>query len=118
MAKKKVVVEEPAKESKETYAEHMAKWESKAEKKEAAKEEAKDPMYDDVELLNDSPYTFKIGRKEILPGKNIIKRHQVDSVREMMFKKRYADLRVTQGKSYLTEKLAGNVLSVKEVEKL
>lgn len=77
----------------------------------------KDPLYDDVELHNDSPYVFKIGRKEILPGKNIVKRHQVDSIREMMYRKRYADMRVAQGKNYLTEKLAGNVLVIKEVDR-
>lgn len=77
---------------------------------------AQDPMYDDIEVQVDGFY--RIAGQDIKPGKNIIKRHQLDTLNELVYRKRYSDARVTQGKNYLTEKLAGNVLVIKEVDRL
>lgn len=97
---------------KEAVAEIMAEVavESKPVKK------AKESLDDDVFI--EIPVAIKLKRKELLPGRHKVKRHQVDTIREMVDKKVKADLSIFTGKSYLLDRLANNTLVVKEVDKL
>ena len=88
---------------------------AKAEAKVEAKA-AKNDMFDDVQIEVDG--YFKIGKTKLKPGKNIVKRHQLASIAEMVYRKRYSDARISQGKNYLVTKLAGGGLTIKEVDKL
>lgn len=83
--------------------------------KEPKKQKEEDP-YGLVEI--DLPVRIKIKRVEYNPGRHVVERHMIDTIREMVDKKMKADLAIFVGKNYLLQRLTNNALVVKEVDKL
>lgn len=72
---------------------------------------------DDHVMVN-IPIYLKIKRKEYQPGLHKIPAHLLPVIREMLYKKRNADLSMFVGKNYLIERLLDRTLVVKEVDEL
>lgn len=75
----------------------------------------KDPMDDVIVSI---PIRMKIAKQLLHPGENKVKRHQLESISEIVNKKIQADMSITTGKSYLIKHLKGVGLQVKEVAQL
>ncbi len=73
-------------------------------------------MYAKVKLK--IPIRINVNGVDLPPGENIVERHQVESIVEMIDKKRRADASVFTGNNYLVNRLADNTLVIKKVDKI
>lgn len=64
------------------------------------------------------PVQLKINRKPYGPGPVIVPAHMVDSIVEMVDKKKRADLSIFTGSNYLVQRMVDRSLVVTKVEKL
>lgn len=79
-------------------------------KKSVKKEAAQDDLFTIT-----IPVHVKIKRQVYPPGTHKVPRHIADVMIEIVDKKVKSDMSMMVGKSYLVEKLAGNILQVKQV---